>query len=812
MSTGPITENNPPESELPRSQSDGTKASQHWLDILTDPRNIQWLFALGGTFVVVGTLIWLGSQRVFENPLVQAGALGAGTLIALVAGWVTFLFSRYRMGARALVILGSVLLPINPWFYLESGLAANLTHLWVAGLIATIIYATVAYTFREPVFVYVGIIGATLTVLWALLEEMGVREVTPDTLVYVLMACSLLYLVAERAFSPNIESPFSRQRFGMPFYWCSLVGISLALLIAYGLDAAAWVADYFNLATFDIIDTSTTALISFIAAGAYLYGGLVVRRKGIYVYLSAIALLGGEVALAALIRPRPETIMIAMAVTSIMATVIARYSELLARPMSLFSSLVNVAALIIALFIALSATSSLAIFSPMQPSWYLFLAVLLVGASCRTAATLLPSGHERLIVSQFFLWSTSLFIAAAVLLRILGIATWQTQAPILALVPVGLLSAARAWRGKRPEIPLRWSAHVGLAFIILFVVINGIQNLEIVILVTGQTHNLYLALVFVIAAVYGVLYAAFWARGRGIYLTTVMACGAAWQLLAYTEFPGPYYPSAIVLMGLVFLIYSVVGNSPRLTEPAFVSGNALVGTALVSATLLAIVRLGVRSPELASTIYPLVITTVASAVAAWTLRRTVVSRFYFVMMFIMGALTCFTIAEVQDLTAWEVMEAFLVLSGLVLIGRGIYGMGRETDQREDYVSSCLWMGGLLCLLPLFVAMVYWRLTGRISVVDEVALFFIAAATTTLGFFLRVKSATLLGGFALIGHIGVLIAAMAIWGLVPVGAYIVLGGIGIFGSGLILSIKRDRIVELPSLYRDRQGLFKVLAWR
>ena len=207
MSTGPITENNPPVSELPRSQSDGTKASQRWLDILTDPRNIQWLFALGGTFVVVGTLIWLGSQRVFENPLVQAAALGAGTLIALVAGWVTFLFSRYRMGARALVILGSVLLPINPWFYLESGLAANLTHLWVAGLIATVIYATVAYTFREPVFVYVGIIGATLTVLWALLEERGVREVTPDTLVYVLMACSLLYLVAERAFSPNIESP-----------------------------------------------------------------------------------------------------------------------------------------------------------------------------------------------------------------------------------------------------------------------------------------------------------------------------------------------------------------------------------------------------------------------------------------------------------------------------------------------------------------------------------------------------------------------------------------------------------------------------
>ncbi|MEE8308419.1 MAG: hypothetical protein V3R81_14220 [Gammaproteobacteria bacterium] len=812
MSTDQLAQNNPPVSKLSRSESGGTEAAQRWLAILTDPRNIQWLFALGGTFVVVGVLIWLGSQKVFENPWVQAAALGAGTLSALIAGWLMFLFSRYRLGARALVILGSVLLPINPWFYLESGLAANLTHLWIAGLMATVIYAVVAYTFRESVFVYVSIVGATVTVLWALLEEAGVKEVTPDTLVYVLIACSLLYLAAERAFPSDAESPFSRQRFGMPFYWCAMAGITLALLITYGLGVAAWVADYFRAATVDVIDTSTTAVISFIGAGAYLYGGVVVRRKGIYVYLSAIALLGGEVALAALIRPSPETIMIAMAVTSLIATVIARYSELLARPMSLFSTLVSVAALMIALFLALSATSSLTIFAPREASWYLVLAVLVVGASCRTAAALLPSRHERLIVSHFFLWSISLVIAAAVLLRTLGLVTWETQAPFLALVPVGLLSAARAWHGKQPEDPLRWSAHTGLAFIILFVVINSIQNLERLIPVTGQPHNLLLALVFIIAAVYGVLYAAFWARGRGIYLATVMACGAAWQFVAYTEVPGPYYPIAFAIMGLVLLTYSAVGRSPRLVEPALVSGNALVGVSLIAAALLAVARLGVGSPELASTVWPLVFTTLASAVAAWTLRRVAVYRFYFVMMFIMGALTAFTIASVRELTGWQVMEGFLVLCGLVLIVQGLYGMGRETDRRKDHVTSCLWLGGLLCLVPLFVAMVYWRLTGHLSVVDEVALFFIAAAITTLGFFLRIKSATVIGGAILIGHVGVLVFTMRFWDLVPVGAYLMLGGIAIFGSALILSVKRDRIVEIPRRYRERQGFFKVLAWR
>lgn len=237
-----------------------------------------------------------------------------------------------------------------------------------------------------------------------------------------------------------------------------------------------------------------------------------------------------------------------------------------------------------------------------------------------------------------------------------------------------------------------------------------------------------------------------------------------------------------------------------------------MGVSLVAAALLAIVRLWAGSPELVSTVWPLVLTTITSAVAAWTLRRTVEYRFYFVMTFVMGALTCFTIATVLQLTGWQVMEYFLVLCGLVLIGQGVYGMGRETDQTNDFVTMCLWVGGLLCLLPLFVAMAYWRLTGSLSVVDEVALFFVAAVITTLGFFLRVQSATLLGGVALIGHIGVLIFAMAFWDLVPVGAYMAIGGIGIFGVALILSIRRDRIIEYPRRYRERQGVFKILAWR
>ena len=72
--------------------------------------------------------------------------------------------------------------------------------------------------------------------------------------------------------------------------------------------------------------------------------------------------------------------------------------------------------------------------------------------------------------------------------------------------------------------------------------------------------------------------------------------------------------------------------------------------------------------ELALTIRPLVFVTLASAAAAWLTREAPVHRFYFFMMFTMGALTCFTGAKAMELSAGQYVEAFSVLCGLLLIG------------------------------------------------------------------------------------------------------------------------------------------------
>jgi hypothetical protein len=40
----------------------------------------------------------------------------------------------------------------------------------------------------------------------------------------------------------------------------------------------------------------------------------------------------------------------------------------------------------------------------------------------------------------------------------------------------------------------------------------------------------------------------------------------------------------------------------------------------------------------------------------------------------------------------------------------------------------------------------------------------------------------------------------------------IGGCVIFGTGLLLSIYRDRLLMLPDKIKRREGVFRVLSWR
>jgi hypothetical protein len=135
------------------------------LTTLLSPQTLQILMLSGGGLLVLGLVIWLWAQGVFENSLVTAVCLGAVNLGVLALGVMGVRNSRYQTAGMALTILGCLVLPLNLWFYDAQGLVTldQGGHLWMAALVCCSLYVGVAWVLANPVFVYPIVGGVALT-------------------------------------------------------------------------------------------------------------------------------------------------------------------------------------------------------------------------------------------------------------------------------------------------------------------------------------------------------------------------------------------------------------------------------------------------------------------------------------------------------------------------------------------------------------------------------------------------------------------------------------------------------------------------
>ncbi len=141
---------------------------------------------------------------------------------------------------------------------------------------------------------------------------------------------------------------------------------------------------------------------------------------------------------------------------------------------------------------------------------------------------------------------------------------------------------------------------------------------------------------------------------------------------------------------------------------------------------------------------------------------------------------------------------------------GLFG---ENEKRDDSISLGLWLGSLLAVVPLFVAMVYHRFhVGLPSLNDELALLTMSIAMLVTGCGWQVKSTTILGGVNLLSYLVILVASVAYRPEVAIGVYLLVGGGVIFASGVLLSVYRDRLMQLPEMIAKRNGIFRIIGWR
>ncbi len=272
------------------------------LETLADPQTIRILLYTGAAMLVVGVVIWLRDVLYLklQEPIVQATLLAVGTIGVTVAGWFTILRTRLRFTGRALTLVGSLLVPVNFWFLVRSGLVRDQGRAWLVCALCALLYAHTAAILREKLYVYLASVAAIATA-WTLVyrtepEAFGLYALS-------LMALSLAFLHLSRLFplkedhvdraadDPHSSfriphSAFAYELWGPPLVQVALAGAALSLLfyMPLRLGSSPSLADGIFRLRSDEYDSGIGMLLSALAAYAAWFTGR-------YVYTDRRALL-----------------------------------------------------------------------------------------------------------------------------------------------------------------------------------------------------------------------------------------------------------------------------------------------------------------------------------------------------------------------------------------------------------------------------------------------------------------------------------------------------------------------------------------
>jgi hypothetical protein len=813
------------------TSSPAASPRRNLLEILLDPRTIQWLLATGGVLLAVGVVIWLASLGIFKNEMVVAGAMGTATLSLLGAGFAVIRFTRHRLAGRALALLACLIMPLNLWFYHAHQLLTMEGHLWVAAVVCCVLYAAAAAILEDAMFVYVTITGVALTGLLILGDLHKLAEIAaPSTL---LVALGLIALHVERAFA-DTDGPFSRKRFGLACFFSAqaLLGAGLLLLLGsqiagYGPLAGSWLASRPAIVT----DPSLRLLaVALVLAGAYaeLYSDLVVRRLGVYVYAAAFCFLWAALLVINLahLTAHPGGLIALLALTSLAVNIVhamlgreskSDASARLLRPLPSFGLLLAIIAVLLGIFLHLRATrTDLYALLPYTQTWAFVAGMALAAAASRISAQLHHRRSAGLAKTYFYLTGASTLAAAAGVLPLLHATAWPLQLSVLMLIPTAYLLASRLYSGSPAHKALAdvaQAATIVLVFSAIFTALNIAPALQPGL---ASHRTLWLALFCGEAAVFYALAAAFCGGARNVYLGTAMACAALWQLLNFYAVPADDYCLTFATIGSVLLIAhrfaarrieAVTG----LAAASFRCGNALLSLSFVSATLMSLSRFAAFHVTW-NTALLLAGFAALALIAAVLVPASSFRRWYVLAAGAQGLLSVIA-AEMQlHLSPWQHLEGFCVIVGLALLTAGYTLWYREQDNRSAPASFCLFFGSLLAGLPLALAAIINRFGYQVSLTDELGLVTVSTLMLLSGFVCRLRAPTLIGGSLLAIHLATLLVFAGMRAELAVGVYLALGGAALFALGLALSIYRDRLLALPRKIRAHEGVFGVLAWR
>jgi len=836
---------------------------QRMFEAMLDPRSIQWMLILGGSLAVLGLLIWLVSEGVFQHPIVIAALMGVGTISTIGSGWFLTLKSKYKSAGQAVTFLGCVVAPLNLWFYHAQNLFTIGGHLWVGALICCLIYFATVYVLRNAHFMYALEIGITLTALLLLADLQKINDITMLSLFAI--SIGLISLHAERIFDPHSEH-FPRMRFGMPLFWSGHLQLAAGLILLLCSQLFHWLAVpiqqmmvYSSPWAGNPLSQNHLLACGIWLAGlyAYLYSELVVKRTRWLVFLAGFCLVMAQITFLMGSNLPVEVLIVLLTVGSVLLNVIWQRLHQVHEHINHALPTVAIVLAVLPMLLGLSLHIRISMgyeltegaYWQIEYEWLFVVAMVVIAAGNRISSWIFEQSKAWFAAAYLFLSASGLMIAAVALLRAMDWVQWTHRAPVVLVIPIFYLIGSRFWRGKPAERPLYWVAQTATAVIFYHMLCyHGYAGTRVSFFdVTPQdTDALLLSLVFLEATLFYTLAALFQRRSNNVYLAAVALCAAMWQLLGYAGLPDVYYARVYIGVGVILLglsrwlglekkqVYSAAGEVKLVTRglglPAAQSGHAILLITLLPTFLSGLFQLATQH-AVWDNISTCIFAIVASLIAAQLAIQVGWKRFYMTIAIAIGSLTILTLLNLIQLSAWQKIELFSILAGMSLLVFATIGLFRENQEQPDELVSCgLLVGSLLATVPLLLSVLhnhYWsvlhndnwnnveQLTDKqnyLQLVENFTLLTIAILLLATGLVWKLRATTIVGGFALLIYLFAIIIRIAYQPQVAVGVYLAVGGVLIFGFGVLMSMYRDQLLQLPDQIANREGMFRILNWR
>ncbi len=857
-----ITEYVDPPGEETAVASAENKSSvlKRMFEALLDPRSIQWMLLLGGALAILGLLVWLISMKIFENKIVVAAFLGTGTLLVLATGWWLKLKTKYQVAGQAVTFLGCVVMPLNLWFYHSQGLILITDHLWLGGVVCCLFYFATVRILRDPMFLYAAQAGITMTVLLLLADQGNLTNSTHFSLYLVVLG--MISLHAGRIF-PEDSSEFPREKYGMPLFWSGQIQMLVAIGFLFACQSITWGVELLNgfplfqRGLFRLPDQFPINIANHYVlacglwlAGVYasLYSSLFVKRTRWATGCAGFCLVMAEVTLFKALNIQQEGMIAFLAGTALLLHVVNHFllkqNRQFDGAITTMASGLSAIAVLWALMLHFGAIK--ADYGNLQNHYEFtwgFVAATLFSAVCSRAIQVFTwKSQPRVSAQYFFLSAAALMIAASASLHLFAWDQWSQRAPVLILIPVCYLIASRFWRGKFPEVPLYGVAHVGTAVVLLHVFWASLaQGQSLLYVPQGSRVSLFVGLLFLEAMAFYSL--AGWLRKRSIniYFAAASLCGAIWQFSGYLSIAPQWYVVVYSILGVISLIaarfiglkeevrYSEHREARKVVRgpglPFYQSGNAVLLVAMFTAFNHAAneihISYSVQSGQFAGwlELLSLFLTILAGAAGIVLSLNGLWKRIYIIGSVCLSAQIFILLNVLVDLSRWQKLEIFCVTIGIGILVLSHIGLFKEQeDEKEkkaeqEAVGFGLFIGSLMATIPLLFATFHFHLyTDGVFTLDDFFLIAIGVLMLVTGFSWKVKSTTLISGACLAIYFAMIIMIIAYNPQVAIGVYLGIGGLLLFGVGVLLSMYRERLLQIPDRISNREGIFKIIDWR